>query len=448
MVGRMLLLLRALFDPLTPTVALFIVVPVLFAALVTIPGVVLSLPGGALIPLVCATPVLLFLAVYFALARASRIFTRWYETPEEYAFDILVSHAFGVGYPKVKAARGKLDFEDDPYQDKEIISVKMKAGVPVILTVDSDTAVLTELGGKPYGVYVEPGDYTLLPFERIRHAVDRRPQRAIAENVRAVTNDAIEVRLQAQIGYQIRRAGRASIRNPYPVDQNALYQATYKRAITSGEKEPARLREVVPAMFEGVARDVIAKYPLDALYGTAAGKTRRAEIEEQISEALVPLAAALGLEITSVAITKLDVVDEKVRERMHERWWKEQQHKLQVRMSPDQAKRKADEIAIMLETLEVSKAGEDINELVNSLNELRDLMDDIVALGEERDRARVPPVRGYRRYGFSDRERQRIFSDFAKDELYEVDEIAEDEEIARQFPGLATADAPDVDDEE
>ncbi|GAB4456524.1 MAG: hypothetical protein Kow00120_25830 [Anaerolineae bacterium] len=397
------------------------------------------------VPLACAIPVVFALTYYFTLVRASQAFVRWYDASEVDAFEIAVLHAIGSGQLKISASKGRLDLTDKTEEERAAFRIKMAAGVPVLLTLSADTAVVTELNGKPHRVIVEPGKHTLLPFEQIRYTIDRRAHTAFKGDITAMTRDGVTVTIDAVAGYQIRRKGQPSVDNPFPVDEIALLQSAYRRIVQGNEPEPPNLDKLMPQMLSVPVQNVVAQYRLSDLFEhsieglEAENRVPRARFGAEVKEALESYIGAYGLEITFVSISRIEVSDENIRKHMVEHWAREREHEIERRVVPVEARLKADQALTMLRALqaELAASGQDV-----SVEEIADYLRDIEFIyyhlsnlvryaTEEEGKGFLGPVT------YSS---PRSFKDIESGRFDTPQEVQSDRELARRFPGMASED--------
>jgi regulator of protease activity HflC (stomatin/prohibitin superfamily) len=331
-------------------------------------------------PLVCFGPPLVFFAIYFTLSSASRIMMSWYGADRDEAFEIMLAHTVAEGYTRLRAFEGKLDVDDKPEEVRKDIRLKLSAGLPVVLTVDADTAVLTEREGRPHRAYLR-GKHRLAPFEEIRAVIDLRPQHAKQEGARAMTRDGIHVTMDVGVGFNVRREGNPSARDPYPVDVVALHRLVYKPAVFAGKQSPPHI--LVPALAAGQLRDVVAQYRFTELFEHSVGSPQdvpRTRLASEVRDRLEPIAEDFGLQINSVALGPVGV-DEQVYAHVLRDWMRERGQEIERRVSPEEAKIKANEIAILLKALEKASDGKDVSEVVRDVQRLYYLVQDLAEIG-------------------------------------------------------------------
>lgn len=150
-----------------------------------------------------------------------------------------------------------------------------RAGGPASLTVYSDTALVTERGGRIKRV-LGPGAQTLEPYEKVWDTVDLRPQRRVCQ-VYGLTKEGIPVSCDLDICFRIAdspvstqspsRSPGCQGGVPYAYSEDAVLRATTSRWICAPEDQTRGLswdRRVV-LMAEATLRDILATYRLDWL---------------------------------------------------------------------------------------------------------------------------------------------------------------------------------------
>ncbi|MCZ7545647.1 MAG: SPFH domain-containing protein [Anaerolineae bacterium] len=244
----------------------------------------------------------------------------------------------------------------------------------MILSVDYDTAVLTTLDGKPKGVYMI-GQHTLPPHEQILAVIDLRPQRAIQTDVVALTRDGIYVTSDLEIAYTIKHSDTPSIDNPYPVDQMVLHGIVYRLPVFDSENSPLQAYIMLFAVDQ--FRNVIAHYRFTELYEQSTEDTvLRTLICDEIKERLLPMGEELGIEINSVRLGLLKVPEQRVREQMIADWARLRDLEIRLRVAPDTASLRAQELTTILKTvleLIYSDNGKSISDIIPQVRELHDL---------------------------------------------------------------------------
>ena len=232
----------------------------------------------------------------------------------------MLSALFGIRYPHVTAAEGKLQLKKDEVNLVEVI------GGPGIIYVKPGNIVLLERLNGPDQI-CEAGMYYLNQLERVKEVVSLEDQHGFIEEVRARTKDGIPVRvLGVNFRYRLRagrKAGDFTDRtpdNPYPFSREAFLDMAYRRVITK-EDGITPWHVAVTRAVEGAIGEYINTHQLDHLTApTYLENDPRTQILDRVSSKRTREALRnLGAELLWVGIGHFDI-EEKVKNQRLETW--------------------------------------------------------------------------------------------------------------------------------
>lgn len=436
-----------------------------FALVVFFVGNLVSFPIQ--IPFLIVTcllaPALTIMAFYYGIWRASTILKNWYESDADFAYDVVLSHIFGTAEPLLKASHGNLELiSSNPVSDEveplENYFRMVNLGIPSLLTLDADTAVLTELNGKPHGVYYEAGKHQLMPFEKIREIFDLRDRTASFDGADALTLDGIRIELKGMAGFRISRLSEEmSVEDPYPVDPDALFKVAYKRSVGQSGGRPAKLDVVVAGMVKSAVRDVVANYRFSQLFErTLENEDAKAlaDLGKEVVERANKSANALGLTIRFVGLDWQGIPDD-VLAQARANWKRTREQEIEQHLSKIEAEIFEEQIDTIIKTLRDNGFKSD------KLAEIRGMLEDTVSvrrytkilIGGEEDLYPYDPYYGRGRSTSGKRKspsRSRYRDPYLDKVIRELENGSPDETeqildrlTASQFPGLARTDDED-----
>ncbi len=203
--------------------------------------------------------------------------------------------------PSLVVREGRIgeEYEDTP---------QARFGGPANLVVFNDSAVFLERFGRFIRV-AGPGAVFLRRFERIREALDLRPQER-SEKVEAMTRDGIPVKTEVQVRFQLVRPPN---RRQFPPPPGTLHPV-YKWAWNQASKCHSRLvipefgmerenhwPERVMGNVGSTMRAMIANYRLDELLEPyEPGKNPRRKIAKEFKDALDASSRNFGAQVLEV----------------------------------------------------------------------------------------------------------------------------------------------------
>jgi len=261
--------------------------------------------------------------------------------------------------PWLRLAEGR--FADDDEQH-----VLRRLGGPGTVLVSHDSAAVLARGGRLTRV-LEPGTLAALePFERVYDVLDVRPMRW-EWRVRALSREGIPVTLAVDVKFQVDTDGRPpSDERPFPATAEAIFSASTGRWIRAHSRYAHEeafdwARRVVLSDTEESVRQVVARYPLDALIdpdemaafarrqgrppaagaeaeAAALGAGPRQVLEAVLLDALRRLAGRLGVQVNELRLGAIHV-DESVHAQWVEAWLSQRQYRALVERRAGEATR-------------------------------------------------------------------------------------------------------------
>ena len=380
------------------------------------------------IPLFCImTPVLVFIAIHFTLRSASNIMLNWFGADKNDAYEIILNHVLGVNQPKVAAKDGKVDLDD-------YTKARLTAGLPAVLTVNADTAVLTEFNGRPFRAYCKAGKYNLLPFEKISYTVKLRDQFVSHPNMKAITRDGIGVSFKGGIGFHIRRSPGASLlEDPYPVDDDTIFRVAYKRPVGAAGGMPPAPSKTVPFLVWSQLRNVVSKYRFSQLIELSLEGQESIPLNKlaaEVADLARGIADTQGITISFVGLEwELDELEPAVREQIRKNWRRTRDQQVNSALSEDEAILIAKRIETVLNTLKDNDylRDEELPKIRDMINDAVFIKHDVYDLIGEEDNALA---------GSLIRRRGRIAN--SEGSMTPQEEEAFDKRLSDKFPELAT----------
>ncbi len=220
------------------------------------------------------------------------------------AFQAMFTFIFGLHYPVVEVAEGRVT-------EKSRGTPGAKLGGPGIVKVAEDSAAVLVRGRESR--VIGPGTHTARRGERVKEAVDLRPQMR-SGTVKAMTKDGFEVEVDFFVGFQIDPGRRAPTpEEPYPFAEQAVRWAVYHSKMVG--KDGAQFwHEQVPDLVFGNVREMIATRYLEELFEPEKpGSDPRSKLKEWLRDKTQPLARSCGAQVNWVSFTTPKIPDEAAR---------------------------------------------------------------------------------------------------------------------------------------
>lgn len=255
------------------------------------------------------------------------------------AFDFLKKHIFA-------AARSGYVLSDSEKRSEGLPS-ELTGKPPSFVITGCDHTVAISDKVRITGVR-DPGLTFLQPEERVAQVIDLRPQlRTFALTAR--TQDGIQIRIRASVGFQI-DAGRRKPRlgEPLPFSKAAAFKALHAQRVeheTNGRVRRAlkrRLWDDLPAMKgEHILRDIISKLNFDDLYAPyqldAEPPRRRVAhmFLDQLQDALDPT----GIQVLEAHLGNFEPVDPQVYLKRARNWQSDWARRITLTQAESQVER-------------------------------------------------------------------------------------------------------------
>lgn len=236
------------------------------------------------------------------------------------AFYYMISALFGIRYPRVTAAEGKLQVQKDEINLVQVI------GGPGLLHVKPGNVVLLEKLQGP-GRICEAGIHYLNQLEKVKEVVSLEDQHGFIEEVRARTKDGIPVRvLGVNFRYRLRAGRKAgdfterTPENPYPFSRKAFLDMAYRR-VTTLDEGVTPWHVAVTRAVEGAIGEYINTHQLDQLTApTHLEDDPRTQILDRVnSKRTREILHSLGAELLWVGIGHFDI-EQKVKDQRLDTW--------------------------------------------------------------------------------------------------------------------------------
>jgi regulator of protease activity HflC (stomatin/prohibitin superfamily) len=142
--------------------------------------------------------------------------------------------------------------------------VLLRVGGPGLIYIHGGEVAVTEMNGRFWRI-IPPGKRRLERFEYIHTLVDLRQQERVAQDVRLLTKDAIELFTQVTAVYHIKRGRDPATRtNPYPFDAEAVRTAAYTLTV-QGNGSVSTWKDFPLIFARGALRQIVANYNLDEI---------------------------------------------------------------------------------------------------------------------------------------------------------------------------------------
>jgi regulator of protease activity HflC (stomatin/prohibitin superfamily) len=205
-------------------------------------------------------------------------------------------------------------------------------GGPGVIVIRPGSAAVFDWGGQVTRI-AGPGVVRTKPYERVKRAIDLRPQWIAVEPEKVLTQDRIPLKFTLTVGYQVEpmadseQRGKVTASIPeaegliegiYPAYKEAVYRAVYKL-------DPASPSDAVRAVLDAALRNEVGTYNLDGLYDYSAvdsGKERGnaiLEIETGLWSRLEPLLREWGLKLLGVNVLTMELPED-IKAKVLE-WW-------------------------------------------------------------------------------------------------------------------------------
>lgn len=233
-------------------------------------------------------------------------------------FDLKPSARPFAPYPSITVQQGRIAEKDED-------SLLARFGGPGNVTVFNDSAVFLERFGR-FTRVAGPGKIFLRRFERIREALDLRPQERNSE-AKAVTKDGIPIKADVQVRFQLARPPASLVAPtpevPHPVYKWALVRAgqCHSRSVDpdSGEENIAHWADQVGV--GGKMRSLVASRRLDELLEPyEPERDPHSEISERIHQAANDSARGVGAQVLEVRVGALKPTLEEVKKERIASW--------------------------------------------------------------------------------------------------------------------------------
>jgi hypothetical protein len=221
-------------------------------------------------------------------------------------------------YPSITVRQGGID-------EKHEDTLLARLGGPGNVTIFNDSAVFLERFGR-FTRVAGPGKVFLRRFERIREALDLRPQER-SSVAKAVTQDGIPVQAEVQVRFQLARPPASLVPPtpdvPYPVYGWALIRAGQSHSRTvkpdSGEESVSHWADRVDV--GGAMRTLVAQRRLDELLEPhEPERVPHREISEALYEAADNSARDVGAQVLEVRMGALEPTLEEVKKERITSW--------------------------------------------------------------------------------------------------------------------------------
>jgi hypothetical protein len=395
-----------------------------------------SLSLDAIPALMCAVPVSIFVVMGVMATQAARMLRCWHDAQEELAYEIVMQHLFGADPPMITASKGKLSLWELPAGDPERITTEilLNAGIPATLSVDADTAIFTQMFGKPHPLSVKTAGYhMLMPFEQIRAVHDLRDRIAVAEKpVETRTKDGIPVGFSLTVGFHIRRRDEGddaddldilgevepppphqqappsfparllnalllrsadaddddeglpedlfAFMDPFPVDTQALHQVVYNRSVFQSKE--SSLEETAVNMVKGFVRGVVARYTFSQIFDHSMPDDEPVslgELSREIAEEAKAAVASQGLTLAFASVQLAEGTPAGVFEQIQKHWQRQREKQLETFLNETDTRNLAARMDILLQHLKSQGYDErslpELRKMVNEFAQLRRAID-------------------------------------------------------------------------
>jgi hypothetical protein len=192
-------------------------------------------------------------------------------------------------------------------------------GPGIILLPGNHAVALSE--GTNYTRVEGPGLVFTRPLERPLQLVDLRPQ-IRPSDVEATTRDGIRVKTRAFVTFRLKGSGKPGGKNgeyPYTVSApDDVFKAIRSAEIDPNRKEPVvAVDEVIPNKAVTVARDELATFLLDRLWGLdAQGKDPQLRLRDGYAGKLKKFVEQYGMEFVGGGLNPIEAPDEIIKQRI------------------------------------------------------------------------------------------------------------------------------------
>lgn len=232
----------------------------------------------------------------------------------------LASLIFGVRYPYQV-------IEDEQITASSPDNTMSKLGAPGLLVIRPGNAVVLERGAEVSRI-VGPGIVQTRPFERVREALDLRPQWATINADDILTRDGIPLHVEARIRYQIEPltvtqehrsekelAGSSdgAIAGTHPVHENSIFKAVYMSGPAGWRKTTTEaveliLRETIGqrTLVEAFSPPDLSNLLVSSIFEPESASNFIADLKDEILNALNIQTREWGVYVTSVNIALLE----------------------------------------------------------------------------------------------------------------------------------------------